>query len=301
MVYTVTFSPALDYVMRLGELRPGEVNRASEAHIVPGGKGINVSVVLSRLGIPTLALGFRAGFTGEEIERRLAEIGVRTDLIGTAGTSRLNVKLKAGEETEINGPGAEIGDRELDALFERLAAREEGSLLVLAGTVPESLPRDIYERILQRIRGRGIRTAVDTTGELLLRVLPYRPFLIKPNTRELGELFGRELRTLPEIESCARELLKMGAQNVVVSRGGEGALLAAEGGEIFSLPAPEGRVVDSVGAGDSLVAGFLAGTLRGYPVREAFRLGVAAGSATAFSEWLAEAADIEALYRRMSA
>lgn len=299
MVYTVTFSPALDYVVRLGELREGEVNRAECAHIVPGGKGINVSVLLSRLGIPTRALGFCAGFTGAEIERRLAGLGIQTDFIRTPGVSRINVKLKAGKETDINAPGAEIGQWELETLFERLEDMEPGSVLVLAGAVPGGLGTGVYGEILKRLRGRDIRTAVDATGDLLKRALPQNPFLVKPNAQELGEIFGEELREPAEIARRARELAERGAQHVIVSLGGAGALYANGDGEVFSLPAPRGTLVDSVGAGDSVVAGFLAGILRGYSPKDAFRLGVAAGSATAFSEWLAEGEEVERLFRSL--
>ncbi len=299
MVYTVTFSPALDYVVRLGELREGEVNRAERAHIVPGGKGINVSVLLSRLGIPTRALGFCAGFTGSEIERRLAGLGIETDFIRTPGVSRINVKLKAGKETDINAPGAEIGHWELETLFKRLDDMETGSVLVLAGAVPEGLGTGVYEQILNRLRGREIRTAVDATGELFRRALPCRPFLVKPNAQELGELLGEELKSPEEIARGAKELVARGAQNVIVSLGGAGAVYVNSEGELFSLPAPRGTLVDSVGAGDSVVAGFLAGTLRGYSAKDAFRLGVAAGSATAFSEWLAEGEDVERFFRSL--
>ena len=299
MVVTVTFNPALDYVLRLSELRAGELNRTLSEDFVPGGKGINVSVVLSRLGIPTRALGFAGGFTGAEIERRLAEIGVETDFAPVSGESRINVKIRAQSETEINARGALPSAAELEILFEKLDGLAAGDVLVLAGGVPAGLPADTYERILARIAKKKIRFAADATGELLLRTLAFAPFLVKPNEQELGELFGKTLRSEEEICFYARELARSGARNVLVSRAEKGAVLATQSGKLYALPAPEGRVLGAVGAGDSSVAGFLAATLRGESETQAFRLAVAAGSATAFSEWLADAETIRRTLARV--
>ena len=298
MVYTVTFNPAIDYVVSVDELKPGEVNRSRREEIYFGGKGINVSLVLAELGIKSAALGFTAGFTGEAIEKGLAGRGITADFIRLPeGTSRINVKLRAGDtETEINGRGPDIGTAELEALFARLDRLADGDTLVLAGSVPASLPADIYERILARLSGRDIMTVVDASGSLLMNVLKYRPFLIKPNDHELGELFGCRLTTDEDIAFYAGKLRELGARNVLVSMAEKGSLLLDEAGELHRCPAHEGTVKNSVGAGDSMVAGFLAGLPEGY--EHALRLGTAAGGATAFSDGLADRAKIEELMKR---
>ncbi|HIY29163.1 MAG TPA: 1-phosphofructokinase [Firmicutes bacterium] len=296
MVVTVTFNPALDYIVYLPELRPGSLGRAVKETIVPGGKGLNVSVVLANLGIPNRALGFTAGFTGAEIRRLMETAGCETDFISLpSGFSRINVKVKAQEESEINGRGPEIGPKELEALYRRLDALQEGDFLVLAGSIPGSLPEDLYDRILLRLQGKGVETVVDAAGELLLRVLPHHPFLIKPNHLELGELFSRSLSSREEVAQYARLLQKQGARNVLVSMAGDGACLVTETGDTYFLSAPQGKVVNSVGAGDSMLAGFLAGWLQTGDYAQAMRLGVASGSATAFQEWLASREEIQAL------
>lgn len=296
MVYTVTFNPALDYVVRVENLQPGETNRTTSDEVQFGGKGINVSTVLRNLGVDNVALGFLAGFTGRGLEQGLRDAGIQTDFIWLErGLTRINVKIKAGRETEINGQGPDISPEALDQLFARLDRLREGDVLVLAGSIPRTLPDDIYQRILRRLEGRGILTAVDATRDLLRAVLPYRPFLIKPNDRELGEIFGRTLTTDGEIEDCARQLQAKGARNVLVSMAGNGSLLMDETGRTHRLGVPRGTVRNSVGAGDSMVAGFLAGWLKEHDYAAAHKMGAAAGSATAFSDGLAEVDAVRAL------
>lgn len=294
MVYTVTFNPSLDYVVKVKKLTLGMVNRTESEQVYPGGKGINVSIVLKNLGIESKALAFSAGFTGREIERLVSESGCQTDFIEIGGgLSRINVKIKAEQESEINGQGPEILPEHLEALFRKLDALTADDILVLAGSIPNTLPADMYERILDRLKGRKIRTVVDATRDLLKNVLPFHPFLIKPNNHELGELFGRRLQTDAEIAECAKRLQAQGARNVLVSMAKDGAILASENGEIRKCLPPDGKAVNSVGAGDSMVAGFLAGFLQSGSYETAFRMGLAAGSASAFSDWLATADEVE--------
>lgn len=288
MIYTVTFNPALDYVVFLDGLKLGDINRTTRESIYYGGKGINVSTILNTLGMETTALGFVAGFTGKAIEDGLNAQGMHTDFIHLPeGNSRINVKVKHGDETEINGQGPVITQEAIDALFEKLNALREENVLVLAGSIPNTLPEDIYERILAALSGKGIRIAVDATKDLLLNVLKYHPFLIKPNNHELGEMFHTVCETREDIEHYARELQKMGARNVLISMAGDGAILITEDGGSIRMGTPKGKVVNSVGAGDSMVAGFLAGYLKNGNYEEALKTGTAAGSATAFSEGLA--------------
>lgn len=303
MIYTVTFNPSLDYAVALKEFRTGEINRAAKEKILPGGKGINVSVVLKNLGIDSVALGFIAGFTGLQIQSELERMGCRTEFITVKeGLSRINVKIKASEETEINGQGPRIQRTDAERLFAQLERLEDEDILVLAGSVPSTLPEDIYEQIMEFLqsRGRHVRVVVDATKNLLKNVLKYHPFLIKPNHHELGELFGSTLWTKEEIISSAAKLQEMGARNVLVSMAGEGAMLLSENQQVFESPAPEGTVVNSVGAGDSMVAGFLAGYLSSGDYGNAFLTGVSAGSASAFSSELATAQEVEALYHQLS-
>ena len=295
MIYTVTFNPALDYIVRVEDLTLGRVNRTNYEHILPGGKGINVSIVLKNLGHDSCALGFMAGFTGREIERRLGQAGIRSDFIDVAGMSRINVKVKSSEETEINGLGPDIRPADIDALFAQLDRLVEGDVLVVSGSVPASLPADMYERILSRMEGRDIEVVVDATRDLLVNVLPYHPFLIKPNNHELGEIFGVELATRDEVVPYAKRLQERGARNVLVSMAGEGAVFVSERGEVSMSKAPKGTVVNSVGAGDSMVAGFVAGWLETSDAASAFRMGLCTGSASAFSEELATRPEVEAL------
>lgn len=287
MVYTVTFNPAIDYVVHTGEMKLGATNRSEREEMYFGGKGINVSIVLRELGIKSKALGFTAGFTGEAIENGLADMGIDTDFVRLEkGNSRINVKIKSAEETELNGQGPDIDDKAIAALFEKLDKLSDGDTLILAGSIPPSLPSDIYERILERLSGKQIKVVVDATKDLLLNVLKYKPFLIKPNDHELGEMFGVELKTDDEIEKYARKLQDMGAVNVLISMAGDGAMLIDEFGKKHRCGVCRGTVKNSVGAGDSMVAGFTAGFING-DYEYALKLGTAAGGATAFSDGLA--------------
>lgn len=287
MVYTVTFNPAIDYVVHTGEMKLGATNRSEREEMYFGGKGINVSIVLRELGIKSKALGFTAGFTGEAIENGLADMGIDTDFVRLEkGNSRINVKIKSAEETELNGQGPDIDDKAIATLFEKLDKLSDGDTLILAGSIPSSLPSDIYERILERLSGIQIKVVVDATKDLLLNVLKYKPFLIKPNDHELGEMFGVELKTDDEIEKYARKLQDMGAVNVLISMAGDGAMLIDEFGKKHRCGVCRGTVKNSVGAGDSMVAGFTAGSING-DYEYALKLGTAAGGATAFSDGLA--------------
>ena len=289
MIYTVTFNPAIDYVVRLGNpLQPGAVNRAAGEDCVLGGKGINVSGVLAQLGVESVALGFIAGETGAWLERGLTAQGLHTDFIWLEnGMTRINVKIKAGQETELNGAGPNIPESAMQALETKLDALQKDDVLILAGSIPACLPQSTYERLLARLQGRGVRAVVDATQDLLLKVLPYKPFLIKPNNHELSEIVRHELTTDDEIVAAAAGLQAQGARNVLVSMAGDGALLLDENGAVHRIGCPKGKVVNSVGAGDSMVAGFVAGYLRTGNYRYALRLGTACGSATAFSVGLA--------------
>ena len=295
MIYTVTFNPSLDYVVQVDDFAVGEINRTRTESIYPGGKGINVSLVLQNLGLPSVALGFTAGFSGAEIERLLQEAGCRCDFIAAKeGYSRINTKIISGAETALNGQGPQLSEAELAALFNKLRRLTQDDVLVLAGSIPASLPDNIYEQILELLQPVGTRVVVDATGDLLLKVLKYRPFLIKPNHEELGEFFGRgPLLTEEDILAAAQRLQQQGARNVLVSRGANGALLLDENGKMHKQASPKGTLVNSVGAGDSMVAGFLAGYLQTQNYDVALRLGVAAGSASAFKAWLATREDVE--------
>lgn len=297
MIYTLTLNPAIDYVVQLDTpLTPGAINRTHSEVFQFGGKGINVSNVLRALGLPTTALGFIAGFTGLGLEEALQKAGLATDFIRLPqGNTRINMKLKGAQETEINGSGPDVTEEALLSLFTRLEALQAGDVLVLSGSVPHSLPDDIYGQILCRLEGKDITAVVDAAGPALTCALPCRPFLIKPNRQELETLFGAALSSDEEILSCARRLQSQGARNVLVSLAGDGALLLDETGKAHRLPCPAGPVINSVGAGDSMVAGFLAGWLQTGDYGDALRLGIAAGSATAFSLRLADKAAIEAL------
>ena len=301
MIYTVTFNPSLDYIVSVEDFKLGITNRTSSELMLPGGKGINVSTVLGNLGIENTALGFAAGFTGEEIIRQVEHMGIRSDFIMVPdGISRINLKLKSIDGTEINGSGPEISEAAVAELMEKLEVLGEEDVLVRAGSIPSSMPDDIYRRILKRLQGRGVTAVVDATKDLLLNVLEYRPFLVKPNNHELGEIFQVELWDRKSVVSYARKLQEMGAQNVLVSMAGEGAVLAAQDGTVYETPAPEGTLVNGVGAGDSMVAGFLAGWMEKQDFRHAFYMGVSAGSASAFSERLATREEIKHIYVQMT-
>lgn len=301
MIYTVTFNPSLDYIVSVENFQLGLTNRTSSELMLPGGKGLNVSMVLGNLGIMNTALGFVAGFTGEEIVRRIEEMGVKSDLIPIReGISRINLKLKSIDGTEINGCGPLISEENIQKLMSKLDVLDTGDVLILAGSIPGSMPNDIYRKIMQHLDGKGVMIVVDATKELLVNVLEYHPFLVKPNNHELGEIFGVELKTREEVVPYAKKMQEMGAVNVLVSMAGEGAVLVAADGEVYTAPAPEGRLVNGVGAGDSMVAGFIAGWLDKKQYDHAFAMGVAAGSASAFSELLATKEEIEAVYNRLS-
>lgn len=299
MVYTVTFNPAIDYVIHIKQLQSGCVNRSISEDIQFGGKGINVSIVLSELGIKSKALGFIAGFTGEAIEKGLRDKGIKTDFVRlTDGFTRINVKIKSDEETELNGQGPKIPDNAMNLLYEKLNKAKDGDTVVLAGSIPNTLPNDIYENLMARLSTKNIKIVVDATKDLLLNSLKYHPFLIKPNNYELGEIFGVELNNIDEVITYARKLREKGAVNVLVSMAGDGAVLVDEYGKVHTQNACSGIVKNSVGAGDSMVAGFIAGLNSG-DYEYALKLGTATGGATAFSDCLAKKEEIYKLLEQL--
>lgn len=289
MIYTVTFNPAIDYIVHTGTMQVGQVNRSQGEELYFGGKGINVSFVLHELGLPSKALGFVAGFTGAAIEAGIQEQGIATDFVHLdSGFSRINVKIKSGEETELNGQGPNISEAAVAELFEKLNQLQDGDVLILAGSIPNTMQADSYEKILAHLSDKNIKVVVDATKDLLLKVLPYHPFLIKPNNHELGELFGVTLHSIEEIATYAKKLQEMGAQNVLISMAGDGALLIDETGKQHVCGVCKGTVKNSVGAGDSMVAGFVAGSMHG-DYEAALKLGTAAGGATPFPKvWHSE-------------
>ena len=296
MICTVTFNPSLDYIVRVDDMRLGVINRTTYEQVLPGGKGINVSIVLGNLGHESRALGFLAGFTGAEIAHRVSEAGVSADFIEVAeGMSRINAKIKSNEETELNGQGPRITEENIEQLYAKLDVLGEGDTLVISGSVPNTLPGDMYERIMARLDGRGVRIVVDAERDLLTRVLPYKPFLVKPNNIELGDIYGVTLKTRDEVVPYAKRMQEAGAQNVLVSMAGEGGVLVSADGQVFQSPAAKGTVVNSVGAGDSCVAGFLAGLIETGSYETAFRMALASGSASAFSDHLATRPEVKAL------
>lgn len=288
MIYTVTLNPSLDYVVDVDDFELGRTNRAVSERLYAGGKGINVSFVLKNLGFESTALGFSAGFTGEEIKKQIQERGITENFITVLnGQSRINIKLRGQQETEINGMGPDIEKEHIQQLLKKLSVLSTGDYLILAGSVPMKINDTIYYDILKTLDKKGIKAVVDTTGDLLLNVLKYHPFLIKPNIHELSELFSTEIKTKEEVVQYGLKLQDMGAQNVIVSMAGDGAVFICENGEIYKSEAPKGVVKNSVGAGDSMVAGFLAGFYETKDFAEAFKMGVCTGSASAFSEDLA--------------
>lgn len=300
MVYTVTFNPSLDYVLNVSSFKLGQTNRSDSEYIYSGGKGVNVSRVLTNLGVENIALGFIAGFTGEEIEKEINMSGCKTDFIKLqSGLSRINIKLKLNEETEINAVGPVINDIALEKLFLKLDLIKDGDFLVLAGNVPNTLTENIYEDIIRRVIQKDIKIVVDTTGIQLINVLKYKPFLIKPNIQELNELFGEKVKNDNDIMYSAKMLQKQGAQNVLVSMGKQGAFMITYLGEIYKCEAPKGTLKNSVGSGDSMVAGFLASYINNNNIEDAFIMGVAAGSASAFSNKLATKDEIFNLLNMM--
>lgn len=300
LIYTVTFNPSLDYIVGVKDFKPGATNRTSYEQMLAGGKGINVSYVLKNLGFESTAIGFLAGFVGEELKRRIVADGINADFLTLEdGISRINVKLKDIDGTEINGMGPDIAPDKVKELRAKINALKAGDILVLAGSIPQSMPDTIYMDIMADLQGRGVNIVVDATRDLLMNVLSYKPFLIKPNNHELGEIFGVELSTREEIVPYAKKLQENGARNVLVSMAGEGAVLIDENGCVYMSEAPKGKVVNAVGAGDSMVAGFVAGYLEKKNYEYAFHKGLAAGSASAFSEQLATDEEVEALLEKL--
>lgn len=296
VIYTVTFNPSLDYIVSVKDFRPGMTNRTSSELVLAGGKGINVSIVLGNLGIKSTALGFIAGFTGDEIVRRLHNGGINSEFIKiNDGISRINIKLKSIDGTEINGQGPHIDSSHIEQLMNRLRRLESGDVLVLAGSIPAGISDNIYKDIMDMLKDKGVQIVVDATSRLLTNVLEYNPFFIKPNQHELGDIFNVTLNTQEEVIPYALKLKKMGAVNVCVSMGGKGAILVADDGNVYKAKAPDGILKNSVGAGDSLVAGFLSGWIEKKDYEYAFRKGVATGSASAFSERLATVGEVNML------
>ena len=296
VIYTVTFNPSLDYIVSVKDFRPGMTNRTSSELMLAGGKGINVSIVLGNLGIKSTALGFIAGFTGDEIVRRLHNSGINSEFIKiNDGISRINIKLKSIDGTEINGQGPHIDSSHIEQLMNRLRRLESGDVLILAGSIPAGISDNIYKDIMDMLKDKGVQIVVDATSRLLTNVLEYKPFFIKPNQHELGDIFNVTLNTQEEVIPYALELKKMGAVNVCVSMGGKGAILVADDGNVYKAKAPDGILKNSVGAGDSLVAGFLSGWIEKKDYEYAFRKGVATGSASAFSERLATVGEVNML------
>lgn len=294
MIYTVTLNPSLDYIVTVDDFKLGMTNRTASETMFPGGKGINVSIVLKNLGIDSTALGFVAGFVGDEITREMETFGIQSDFVKLSqGNSRINVKLTSIDGTEINGQGPEIPGEELEALMNKLMSLTDQDILVLAGSIPASMPEDIYQKIMERLQEQGVTVVVDATKDLLMNVLPYKPFLIKPNHHELGEIFGVELKTWEDVIPYGKKLQEKGARNVLVSMGGKGGVLIAENGEIVAAESACVKVVNTVGAGDSSVAGFIAGYLEQNNYEHAFKMSMATGAASAGSENLATKAEVE--------
>ncbi|WP_270942367.1 1-phosphofructokinase [Romboutsia lituseburensis] len=301
MIYTVTLNPSIDYVVKLNNLATGDINRASEEYVYPGGKGINVSLILKELGYKSNALGFISGFTGQYIESILNERGLNSDFIKLEnGFTRINVKIKSSKETEINGQGPHISSGKLENLYEKIESLNEDDILVLAGSIPSTLDEKLYENIMARIESKGIKVVVDATKNLLLNVLKYKPFLIKPNNIELEEMFNVKLENTEDIVLYANKLKEMGARNVLVSMGKDGALLVTEDNKVLKSSVAKGEVKNSVGAGDSMVGGFIAGYLKNESYEEALKLGAASGSATAFSYDLATSDFINELLEQIN-
>ncbi|WP_296875143.1 1-phosphofructokinase [Thomasclavelia sp.] len=301
MIYTITFNPSLDYLMFVDNFEIGQTNRSSKEQIYPGGKGFNVSTILWRLQVPTTALGFIAGFTGQEIEKQLSLRGFNLDLCKLdQGMSRINVKMKNSEETEINGSGPEIPASKITELFNKLEQLKQGDILVLAGSIPNSLPDDIYEQIMKQLEDKKILIIVDATNNLLRKVLPYHPFLIKPNLHELEELFATKITSQKQIIEYGKQLQQLGASNVLISLGKDGAILIAENNTVYACPGAKGKLINSVGSGDSMVAGFIAGYLVNHDYANALKLGSACGGATAFSSDLAQKELIEEIEQQLT-
>ncbi len=300
MIYTITFNPALDYISQVENFEIGKINRTKAEKILPGGKGLNVSTVLKNLGLGSTALGFIAGFTGEELKRKIEEHGIETDFVKVKnGITRINVKISSNEETALNGNGPEISEEELQQLLEKIDKIKKGDIVILAGNVPKCIKNNIYEIICLKLEKNGVTFIVDSTRELLINVLKYKPFLIKPNKEELQETFNVKIDTNEEIVEYAKKLQEMGAQNVLISLGGEGAILITKEGKQYYKQAPKGQAVNTVGAGDSMVAGFIAGYLESGDYEQALKMGIATGSASTFSMNLATKEEVEILLKNI--
>lgn len=298
MIYTVTFNPSLDYIVRVNDFKTGQVNRTYYEQILGGGKGVNVSIVLGNLGHESTTLGFTGGFTGDALKQLLWKQGVKTDFIEVKdGFTRINVKMKSAQETEINGQGPKITPENVETLFIKLDELKDEDILVISGSIPNTLPDNMYERIMKRLQNKKIEIIVDATNDLLVNVLKYHPYLIKPNNHELGEIFGVDLNTRSSVIPFAKKLQEMGARNILISMAGEGAVFISETGEVMESEAPKGKVINSVGAGDSMVAGFIAGMIETNDDKKAFRMGICTGSASAFSENLATREEVNSLLR----
>lgn len=300
MIYTITFNPSLDYLVNVPDLNIGGVNRSSADNIYVGGKGLNVSIVLKNLGLDNKSLGFIAGFTGKEILNLMDKVNCECNFVELEeGNSRINIKIKGNIETEINGQGPSIKNTDIEKLFDKLSNLKNGDILVLAGSIPSTLSDNIYEVIMEKLQDKNISFVIDATKDLLSKSLKYKPFLIKPNNHELGEIFNKKLTTNEEIIEHAKKLKKQGAKNVLVSMAGDGAILVDENDDCHYLPAPNGTLVNSVGAGDSMVAGFITGWVKFKNYKDAFKMAVATGSASAFSEWLAEESKVMEIYNNL--
>lgn len=300
MIYTVTFNPALDYILELDKLEIGKIQKSKTELILPGGKGINVSTVLTNLEIDNIALGYKAGFVGAELERLLRNMKVKTDFIDLEeGNSRINVKISGEEETAINTNGPQISENKILELLEKLKTLNENDYLVLSGSIPSSIKDDIYEKICSLVKKQNVKIVVDATKNLLVQALKYNPFLIKPNNEELGEIFGVEIHTKEDAYVYGKKLKEMGAQNVLVSMGKIGAALIDEAGQEYFIKSPEGKRVNTVGSGDSMVAGFIAGFLKYNNYNDALRMGVSAGSASALSKYLATKEEVYNLFNNI--
>lgn len=297
MVYTVTFNPAMDYVMQVKNMNEKDINRSEEETMFYGGKGINVSSVLTQLDIENTATGFLAGFTGSELERMLRTDNINTDFVHLkTGFTRINVKIKSEKELDINAHGPDISEQDIDELLNKLKKIKSGDYLVLAGSVPPSLSDDIYEKILEHFTDKDINVVVDTTGNLLKNILKYKPFLIKPNHHELGEIFSVDINSTQDVIRYAKKLQEMGAKNVLVSRAKDGATLIDENGNVISVTNAPGKIVSSVGCGDSMVAGFIAGYIESKNYEKALRLGAVCANATAFSSSIAKKKEIDNMF-----
>lgn len=296
MIYTITFNPALDYISQVENFQKGKINRTTNEKILPGGKGLNVSIVLKNLGIDNTALGFIAGFTGDELKRRIEQYNVKTNFIKVEnGITRINVKISSNEETALNGCGPQITEDDLEKILKQIDEIQKEDIVILAGNIPKNINKNIYEKICLKLKEKETTFIVDATRELLIGILKYNPFFIKPNKEELEETFRVKIQGEQEIIQYAKKLQKMGARNVLISLGGEGAILITEENKIYKANAPKGKVISTVGSGDSMVAGFIAGYIKDKDYKEALKLGIAAGSASAFSTELATKERVEKL------